>query len=95
MISCDNGNVRLEGTKTKIYAEFATIVHCLKEVALEKGIKEEKADKDLLSAFESGLKTEQELNEELKKKIKQLNDLILDIIMADIAAALKANDKED
>lgn len=94
MISCDKGNVRLEGTKTKIYTEFATIVHCLKEVALEKGIKEE-ADKDLLSAFESGLKTERELDEEIKKKIKQLDDLIPDIIMAGIAAALKANDKED
>lgn len=95
MISCDKGNVKLEGTVSRLYAELATIVHCLKEVALEKGIKEEEADKDLLSAFESGLKTEQELDEEIKKKIKQLDDLIPDIIMAGIAAALKANDKED
>lgn len=95
MISCDKGNVRLEGTKSKLYVELATIVHCLKETALEKGIKEEEADKDLLSAFESGLKTEQELDEEIKKKIKQLDDLIPDIIMAGIAAALKSNDKED
>lgn len=95
MISCDKGNVRLEGTVSRLYAELATIVHCLKESALEKGIKEEEADKDLLSAFESGLKTEHELNEEIKKKIKQLDDFIPDIIMAGIAAALKANDKEN
>lgn len=95
MISCNKGNVKLEGTVSRLYAELATIVHCLKESALEKGIEDKEADKDLLSAFESGLKTEQELNEELKKKIKQLDGLIPDLIMAGIAATLKANDKED
>lgn len=70
-------------------------MHCLKESALEKGIEDKEADKDLLSAFESGLKTEQELDEEIKKKIKQLDGLIPDLIMAGIATTLKANDKED
>ena len=91
MISCDKGSVRLKGTVPRLYAELATIVHCLKESALEKGIEEKEADKDLLSAFESGLKTEQELDAELKNRIKQLDDLI----MAGIAAALKVADKED
>nr|DAG73469.1 MAG TPA: hypothetical protein [Caudoviricetes sp.] len=70
-------------------------MHCLKESAIEKGIEEKEADKDLLSAFESGLKTEQELDAELKNKIKQLDGLIPDLIMAGIAAALKATDRED
>lgn len=95
MISCDKGNVKLKGTVPRLYAELATIVHCLKETALEKGIEEKEANKDLLSAFESGLKTEQELDAELKNKIKQLDGLIPDLIMAGIVAALKAADKED
>ena len=95
MISCDKGSVKLKGAMPRLYAELATIVHCLKESAIEKGIKGEEADKDLLSAFESGLKTEQELDEDIKKKIKQLDGLIPDLIMAGIAAALKATDKED
>lgn len=95
MISCDKGNVKLKGTVPRIYAELATIVRCLKKSALEKGIEEKEANKDLLSAFESGLKTEQELDAELKNKIKQLDGLIPDLIMAGIVAALEAADKED
>lgn len=30
MISCNKGNVKLEGTVSRLYAELATIVHCLK-----------------------------------------------------------------
>lgn len=95
MISCDKGNIRLEGTVPRLYAELATIVHCLKKSALEKGIEEKEANKDLLSAFEAGLKTEQELDTELKNKIKQLDGLIPDLIVAGIVAALEAADKED
>ena len=68
MIKCDNGAVQIEGDLINIYANFATIVHSLKNILMENvDMSEDEAKRRIRGLTEDGLKTEAELAAEVRK----------------------------
>lgn len=68
MIKCKNGAVRIEGSSTQVYGDYACIVHSLKAVLMDTvGMSEDKAKERIRDLTEDGLKTEAELAAEVRK----------------------------
>jgi len=68
MIQADKEHVKINGTGVMLLAEFATIVHSLKE----SGVPEKLLEK----TFKDGLKTDDEINKEIKELIKKKTENI-------------------
>ena len=79
MIKCDNGAVRIEGDLINIYANFATIVHSLKNILMENvDMSEDEAKRRIRGLTEDGLKTEAELAAEVRKSKENRSPKISD-----------------
>jgi len=79
MIKCENGIVRIEGDIIKIYANFATIVHSLKNTLMENvDMSEDEAKQRIRGLTEDGLKTEAELAAEVRKNRENKSPKISD-----------------
>lgn len=67
MIKVNKGSVEISGNGLQIMGEFSTLVHLLLEMKVESGTPEEIAKDMLRHAFETGLKSEEEIHEEAEK----------------------------
>ena len=68
MIEANKEHVKINGTGVVLLAEFATIVHALKE----NGVPEKLLEK----TFKDGLKTDDEIKKEVKELIKKKTENI-------------------
>ena len=96
MIKCDKGSVSVSGKEIEFLAEFATLVHGLKDILVYNGIKEDDAKEALRETFETGLKSESELDKEIKEKFKRV-DAIIPIVslLEEMLKTFGAKDKEN
>ena len=67
MIKVNKGSVEISGNGLQIMGEFSTLVHLLLEMKVESGTPEEIAKDMLRHAFETGLKSEEEIKKEADK----------------------------
>lgn len=67
MIKVNKGNVQISGNVLQISDEFSMLVHLLLKMKMESGIPEEIAKDMLRHAFETGLKSEEEIKKEADK----------------------------
>ena len=67
MIKVNKGNVQISGNGLQISDEFSMLVHSLLKMKMESGTPEEIAKDMLRHAFETGLKSEEEIHEEAEK----------------------------
>lgn len=67
MIKVNKGSVEISGNGLQIMGEFSTLVHLLLEMKVESGTPEGVAKDMLRHAFETGLKSEEEIHEEAEK----------------------------
>lgn len=74
MIKIDGGNTNIKGTGVELLSELSLTAHVLKEKLVEGGISADKVDKAIKDAIETGLKSFDELKEEVDKAEKELFD---------------------
>ncbi len=96
MIKCDKGSVSVSGKEIEFLAEFATLVHGLKDILVDNGIKEDDAKEALRETFETGLKSESELDKEILEALMKsgLNSPFLSVLLGLVELAdLKEKEK--
>lgn len=86
MIKCDKGNIEISGNALQMLSELTSLVHSMyHNILIDKcDATPEQAKKDILEAVESGFKTEEEMKDHAKQKVKdvltELSDLLKDIL---------------
>lgn len=97
MIKCDKGRIEVYGTAIDIAAELATLVHALYSNFKNAGFK--KPEELIRKAVEDGLKTEEQLDEEVKSAAKEKELLspesALDRLVALMEEAFAGKEKKD
>lgn len=96
MIKFENGLVNISGKGIDILSEYAVITHEIKEMFVKNGGEEEEVKEQLRHSFEYGLMNEEELDKEIKEKLKQV-DAIIPIVslLEEMLKTFGAKDKED
>ena len=96
MIKCDKGAVSVSGKKIEFLAEFGTLVHGLKDILVDNWLKEDDAKETLRETFESGLKSESELDKEILEALMKsgLNSPFLSVLLG-LAELSDSKEKED
>lgn len=67
MIKVDRGNIEISGNGLQVTTEFSTLVYALLKMEVDSGIPEDIAKKMLRQDFETGLKSEKEIEKESDK----------------------------
>lgn len=64
MIKVNKGDVQISGNGLQVSSEFSMLVHSLLKMKMESGMPEEIAKDVIKDAFETGLKSEEEIHKE-------------------------------
>jgi hypothetical protein len=94
MLKCNKGQLEIRGSVIDLIAELATLVHALHEDFGKAGV--DHGDELLKKAFEDGMKTDDEMDEEiegLKKKVLS-NDEALNRLLQMLEEKLKGEKKD-
>ena len=70
MIRTDKGYMEIKGTMLDLLTDLSVITHRLKET-FSKDIEEEEVDDILRQAFETGLKSSEEVRQGIKEKLEE------------------------
>lgn len=69
MIKTNEGKVELKGSQMELMADVGCIIHSLRDTLVENEVPREEAEEMLKKAVELGLKTDEEIEEDSKKKL--------------------------
>ena len=96
MIKFENGLVNISGKGIDILSEYAVITHEIKEMFAKNGGEEKEIKEQLRHSFEYGLMNEEELDKEIKEKLKQV-DAIIPIVslLEEMLKTFGTKDKEN
>ena len=72
MIKVDNGGVYTRGGAIDILTDISVMAHCVRENLMGRGIPSKEAGEMIVSAVKTGLMTEDELNEEKDRLLKEM-----------------------
>lgn len=76
MIKAENGMVSLNGDEMQLLADFTGIIKGMKEMLKELGYDDEEVADRIAYAGKLAFMSEEELNNETKKKIKAIEELL-------------------
>lgn len=97
MIKCNKGRIEVCGTAIDIIAELATLVHAIHGDFKGAGLKG--SEELIRRAVEDGLKTEEQLDEEIKAAVKEKKlhspESALDRLVALMEEAFAGKEKKD
>lgn len=96
MIKFENGLVNISGKGIDILSEYAVITHEIKKMFAKNGGEEKEIKEQLRHSFEYGLMNEEELDKEIKEKLKQV-DAIIPIVslLEEMLKTFGTKDKEN
>lgn len=77
MIKCDKGDIILKGAGTELLGDLSALVHAMYEALTEKaGGDPDEVKSDIVQAVELGFKSRPELEDEARKALAGLFDLL-------------------
>lgn len=71
MIKCDRGSLEIRGTVIDLSAELATLIRALRNDFVEAGMPKGEADKLMRRIMDDGMMTDDEVDAELAKEVKE------------------------
>ena len=96
MIKFENGLVNISGKGIDILSEYAVITHEIKKMFAKNGGEEKEIKEQLRHSFEYGLMNEEELDKEIKEKVKRVDAMVPIVsLLEEMLKTFGAKDKED
>lgn len=94
MLMCNKGKLEIRGSVLDLIAELATLVHALHEDFDKAGVPD--GDKLLKRSFEDGMKTEEEIDADVKDQMNKVlsNEDALDRLLTMLEEKLKGEKKD-
>lgn len=83
MIKVENGETTIEGNLIDTLSDLSCIVHAIKKTITNKGFSDETAKKDIMEAVDLGLKSDEEIYEEIRKEKMEIERIFFGEIISD------------